>query len=131
MEYRPYRREDLPAILDLCLLQGWREMPDDPALAHRVLTNPGVTTCVAVEWEQVVGYAYLLSDGGIQAYLVNVLVAPECRRQGIGRRLIHEAFSRCGARRLDLLSLSDAFYGRLRHSRLPGFRLYPPFVDVG
>jgi hypothetical protein len=47
----------------------------------------------------------------------------------MGTRLIQEAFGACGAQRIDLLSVADGFYEKLVHTRLSGFRLYPPFVD--
>jgi ribosomal protein S18 acetylase RimI-like enzyme len=129
VEYRPYVRSDLPGILALCTAEGWPSFPADPERADRALTNPGVTTFVAVLDDEVAGFIHLLSDGEIQAYVTTMAVAAAHRRRGIGTRLIEEAFARCGARRLDLLSVADEFYEQLRHSRHSGFRLYPPFVD--
>ena len=52
-------------------------------------------------------------------------VAAASRGQGIGTRLIIEAFAASGAERIDLLSIADGFYETLPHRRLSGFRLYP------
>ena len=128
MDVRPYQRRDLDGVLSLCRAEGWPSLPADPERAHRILTNPGVSTSVAVEGAAVVGFAYVLSDGEVQAYLASMAVAADHRRGGIGTRLIQEAFGRSGAERLDVLSDADAFYERLLHQRWSGFRLYPPFA---
>jgi ribosomal protein S18 acetylase RimI-like enzyme len=129
MEYRRYERGDLPGILALCEAEGWPSLPDDPERAHRILTNPGVTACVAIDAGGVDGFIYLLSDGEIQAYIALMAVAPGSRRRGIGTGLIREAFASCGAERVDLLSAADSFYENLLHQKWSGFRLHPPFVD--
>ena len=46
------------------------------------------------------------SAGRIQAHLSLIAVARHHRRQGIGRRLIEEAFVHCGGKLVDLLSES-------------------------
>ncbi len=129
MECRPYVRDDLASILGLCEAEEWPSLPNDPERAHRVLTNPGVTTYVAVDPRggDVVGFIYVLSDGEIQAYIALMAVAPAARRRGIGRALIEAAFDACGAERLDLLSAADEFYEHLPNQRWSGFRLHPPF----
>ena len=125
VDYRPYEYRDLPGIIALCDAENWPSFPADPERAHRVLTNPGVTAYVALDATRVAGFIYMLSDGEIQAYIAVMAVAANRRRGGIGTRLIQEAFSACGAERIDLLSDADAFYQTLRHRRMSGFRLYP------
>ncbi len=82
---------------------------------------------VALEGERVVGFAYLQSDGAIQAHLSLIGVLRSHRRRGIARRLVEEAFRRCGAERIDLVSTegADDFYRSFMHLELPGFRIYP------
>jgi len=129
MDLRPYDHRDLPGIIAICEAEGWPSLPADPERAHRILTNPGVTSYVAVDDDEVVGFAYLLSDGEVQAYLASMAVVASRRGQGIGTGLVREAFAACGAERIDLLSSADGFYDRLVHTRLPGYRLYPPFPE--
>lgn len=129
MEYRRYERRDLRGVIGLCEAEGWPSIPADPDRANRILTNPGVTSYVAVDDGVVVGFIYLLSDGEVQAYIATMAVSATNRRQGIGTRLIQQAFAACGAERVDLLSDADAFYERLVHERWAGFRLYPPFAQ--
>jgi ribosomal protein S18 acetylase RimI-like enzyme len=128
VDVRPFEERDLDGVLALCRAEGWPSLPADPARAARILTNPGVTTSVAVEGPTVVGFAYVLSDGAVAAYLASMAVAADHRRRGVGTRLIQDAFARCGAERLDTLSDADEFYEQLLHHRWSGFRLYPPFA---
>lgn len=93
----------------------------------RILTAPGVTTVVAVDDGAVIGFAELFSDGHLQAYLANLVVAADERGSGIGRRLVGEALRLAGGERIDVLSTEEAigFYRSLPHTDKPGFRIYP------
>ncbi len=119
--------EHLPWVLRLCEAAGWPSFPADPARALRALTAPGVVTVVAVEDGEVVGFAQMLIDGEIQAYLCDVAVATSMRGRGLGKKLVEAAFARSGAQRIDLLALeeSEGFYRRFDHRTTPGYRIYP------
>jgi ribosomal protein S18 acetylase RimI-like enzyme len=127
VEIYPFRAEHLDGVLTLCVAEGWPSLPEDPVRALRLLTAPGVTTVVAVVEGEVVGFAELLSDGEIQAYLASVAVAAHFRGRGIGRALVEESLRRAGGTRIDLLSevASVGLYETFPHFRKPGFRLYP------
>jgi ribosomal protein S18 acetylase RimI-like enzyme len=126
-ELVPFVAEHLPGIIAICEAEGWPSLPADAERAHRVLTNPGVTTVVAVDADEVVGFIYMLSDGELQAFIPSMAVRASHRRQGIGRQLIEEAFRRAGGQWVDLLSDADDFYAALPHKRWSGFRIYPGF----
>lgn len=117
----------LQGVLNLCTAEDWPSFPTDPSRAVRVLTAPGVTTVVATEGPVVIGFAELLSDGELQAYLANVAVTVNRRGEGTGRRLITDGLRHAGGERIDLLSeeASSEFYRRFPHFEKPGFRLYP------
>ena len=125
--YVPFDASQLEAVVRLCAAQGWPSFPDDPARAARALAAPGVTTVVACEDGAVLGFATLLSDGEIQAYLSLLVVAPHRRCEGIGGTLFREALRRAGGVRVDLLAeeAAEGFYAAMPHRRLPGFRVYP------
>ncbi|HEY9234764.1 MAG TPA: GNAT family N-acetyltransferase [Phenylobacterium sp.] len=128
MDYRHYAEADLPGVLELCAMEGWPSLPEDPGRAHRALTAPGVTTVVATEDGAPVGFAQLLSDGQIQAYLALISVHPEHRRKGVARKLIVTALRLAGGLRVDLLTdTADGFYRSLPHLRMSGYRLYPEY----
>lgn len=120
IEYVPFEWEKhLRGILELCAAEGWRGL-SDPARARKALGSPGVSTMV-------VGFAQMQSDGVLQAHLSLIAVDRDCRMQGIGRRLVEEAFARCGAERVDLISTegSEDFYKSFPHHTFPGYRIYP------
>ena len=120
-------REHVAGIMRLCELEGWPSFLEDGEKTWRVLTAPGVITVVAVYGGAVVGFAELQTDGAIQAHLSNILVDHDQRRNGIGRRLVEDCFTRSGAKRIDLVSTegADAFYESFEHRGLAGYRIYP------
>jgi GNAT superfamily N-acetyltransferase len=119
-----FQHSHLPGVIKLCEAQAWPSFPEDPERALRALTAPGVTTVVALEGDAGVGFAQLLSDGEIQAYLA----ATHRRGEGIGTALIEQAIAIGGGGRIDLLTDDEAtgFYDRLAHRTKNGYRLYPP-----
>ncbi len=124
---------DLDAVIALCAAEDWPSFPEDPARAMRALTAAGVTTVVAEAGEpgRLAGFAQLLSDGEIQAHLSLIAVDPAFRRQGVARRLLDLGLELAGGFRIDLVTDSaPEFYQALRHRRLDGFRIYPPFQDA-
>lgn len=131
VEIRRFTHEHLDAVLSLCEAEGWPSFPEDPERTMRALTAPGVTTVVAIEDDHVVGFAQMLSDGEIQAFLANLAVAQNDRTKGIGRALVIEALRLAGGHRVDLLSEegATAFYSSFPHFQKPGYRLYPFHED--
>jgi ribosomal protein S18 acetylase RimI-like enzyme len=129
-ELVPFVKAHLDGVIELCTAEGWPSFAADHARALRVLTAPGVTTVVAVDGERVVGFAQMLSDGELQAYLANVAVHRDRRGLGIGRALVSTALQLAGGERVDLLSEEEAvpFYTAFPHFRKNGFRLYPLHV---
>jgi ribosomal protein S18 acetylase RimI-like enzyme len=127
LELAAFTEDHLPGVLRLCEAEGWHSFPQDPPLARRALAAPGVVSLVALEGGELVGFARLLGDGTLDAYLCELVVAETARRRGVGRELVTEAFPRSGARRLDLLAAdgSEEFYRSFRHRPFPGYRLYP------
>lgn len=122
-----FEKRHLGGVMALCVEEGWPSFSEDRELTRRALTAPGVTTVIALQDDEVAGFAYVQSDGQVQAHLSLIVVARKHRRKGIGRRLVEEAFARCGARRIDLVSSegADSFYESFAHRRFPGYRIYP------
>lgn len=131
ISYASVSRSHLDGIIEICRIEGWASFYTDPERTWRVLIAPGVTTVVALDRDLVVGFAYVQSDGEIQAHLSNIAVLRSHRRRGIARRMIEEAFARCGAKRIDLVSSegSDQSYRSFQHREFPGFRIYPAAKD--
>ena len=101
----------------MCEAEDWPSPPSDPGRAHRILTNPGVTTYVASDDRGLSGFIYLLSDGEVQAYLALIADAQKERRRGSGTGLIEAGFAACGAERVDLPSSADSSYENLPHQK--------------
>lgn len=126
MTVAQYEQAHLPGVLALCEAEEWPSLPADPERAHAVLTAPGVTTVIALDDDLVVGFAYLQSDGHIQAHVSQMAVHHAYRRKGIGRALLEYAAPLTGAQRIDLVTDSaEDFYSSFDHKKLSGFRIYP------
>ncbi|QNE21882.1 GNAT family N-acetyltransferase [Kribbella qitaiheensis] len=125
--FAQYERGHLPGIVVLCEAEGWPSFPADHERAHAVLTAPGVTSVVALdETGDVIAFAYLQSDGHIQAHLSELAVHADRRRKGIARALLEYAMPLTGAQRIDLVTdTAEAFYASLPHHTFTGYRIYP------
>ena len=128
MEFRTFERDHLDGVIRLCRTEGWESYFADPERTFQALSAPGVITIVAVENNGVLGFAQVLTDGAIRAYLANMVVTPHRRGSGIGRGLVEGAFARLNAVYVDLLSTgaADGFYERFEHRCFHGYRIYPP-----
>ena len=127
-ECKQYSPDHLDGVLRLSAAEGWHTYSDDPLRAHAAFIAPGVTTGVALGTSQgqPVGVVSVLSDGVIQAYLVQLVVDVTWRRAGVASALLQYAFSLSGAARLDLLTdTAEVFYAARPHRRMLGFRIYP------
>lgn len=78
---------DLKNAYALLAANGWShriESQDDLAR----LTEASQTVMVAVAGEQIIGFARAITDGLSNGYLSMVVVSPDHRGQGTGRRLV-------------------------------------------
>ena len=76
-----------------------------------------------------VGFARALSDGCSDAYIQDVVVSPEFRRQGIGGKLIRFLEAELRRRGVDWIALvgepgTENFYSRLGLKEQPGYTLW-------
>jgi predicted N-acetyltransferase YhbS len=99
----------------------------EPELVERSLKNSSVTLS-AMSGQRTVGMVRLVGDGALVFVIVDLLVVPQWRRQGIGGRLVEEAIARAKtfvpAGRSVVVSLFSAegresFYTRLGFTELP------------
>lgn len=104
MRTRPECAADLPALRALYREQRWAEFAmlpwDDAARAafidqqfeaqqrHYTLSQEQVLFLVLIEGERVVGRLYLGGDAADAVRLMDILLLPECRGQGLGTALI-------------------------------------------
>ncbi len=118
----------LRGVVGICRSLEWDNFGYDQDLTLRSLTAPGVTAIMAVARDagEVVGFAQVFSDGVFQAHVGLLAVDEKWRRRGVGRGLVQEAFTRVGARRMDLTSSDEGlnFYRSFEHREQVGFRIY-------
>lgn len=127
MHIRPFEPGDVEAVMALQAAEGWPSLSTDRDHTLGALAAPGVVALVATGAAgRVTGFAMALTDRRTTTYLANLVVAEDVRGMGAGRALIDAVFEATGAERMDLLSeeVSEGFYARLPHRRMPGFRLY-------
>ncbi len=124
MEIRKMHPIDVPAIAELekiCFCDPWSEK----SIASE-LDNPLSCWLVAAEGNALAGYvgSQTVLDG---ADMMNLAVAPEFRRQGIGEALIHELVACLRQKGAVSLALE------VRASNAPAIALYEKmgFVPVG
>jgi predicted N-acetyltransferase YhbS len=122
LEIAVFEREHLSDVLELFAAERW-SYAEDEQRTWRALTAPGSVSLVALSsGRTVVGFAQVLSDGEIQAFLATLVVAQAHRRQGVARRLVEEMLERAHCQRLDVISCADPLYERLGFTRVSGFR---------
>ena len=128
-----------PGDLDLLLSvpEGLFDKPVDPDQAHAFLADPGHLIVVAVDGEQVVGFAsgtVLLHPDKQPAFFVNeVGVRKDWQRRGIGRAVCENLFDAARAR-----GCSDGIWLGTEPDNVPALALYralagdeEPFVGFG
>jgi len=126
--------DDLTAIRQLYLSNGWIESEDGEtdALIVRIISH---TFCFVVARDngKIIGMGRSLSDGVSDAYIQDVTVFPEYRKQGIGGDIIHllvEYMHSQGISWIGLISEPgyDSFYQGQGFKVMPG---YTPFLYAG
>ena len=102
---------------------GWSVPP--LAACEEALRN-SVFGAVAVRGGRAVGMVHVVGDGALWNYIQDLIVQPECQRQGVGRRLMEAAMAELARRsapksNVALISAPKAvqFYERFGFERCP------------
>lgn len=89
MAVRAFAPSDLEEVHRLLASSGWsHRIPDAQYLARLIAASQRVV--VAETDGRVVGFARAITDGISNGYLSMVVVAPDVRRQGLGRALAEQ-----------------------------------------
>lgn len=83
---------DATAVIELYDAVGWTAYTDHPKELLRGLRG-SLRVVLAHEAGRLVGLARVIGDGATICYLQDVLVHPDAHRQGLGRKLVDEAFA--------------------------------------
>lgn len=89
MEFRPLSLDDFEPVRKFLSEMGWHDRVADPVKFRKMMENTS-RTVVAVDGSRVVGFARALCDEFSNGYISMVGVAPDKRRQGIGRELVRQ-----------------------------------------
>ena len=87
MQLRSTTASDVDAIHRLLLTNGWAHRVGDVEELGRLI-SASQRAVVAVEDDEVVGFARAITDGISNGYLSMVVVAEQHRRKGIGQALV-------------------------------------------
>lgn len=89
-EYAEYREEE---IMNLYAAVGWTNYTDRPEMLRKAYAH-SLLTLAAYEGERLLGLLRAVGDGFSAVLIQDLLVLPECQRQGIGSALLREALGR-------------------------------------
>jgi ribosomal protein S18 acetylase RimI-like enzyme len=110
VEIRPCRLEECPAVLRLWeRADAVPSATDDVEVLERIVAGRPDCLLLAVQGKQIVGTVIAGWDGW-RGHIYRLVVVPELRRQGLGRRLVSEAeerLRRLGVRRIALTVVGD------------------------
>jgi ribosomal protein S18 acetylase RimI-like enzyme len=102
IDIRPAGREDISSVLSLWSAAAAPTSTDDADAVGALLDRDPGALLVAVSGVRIVGTVIAAWDGW-RGSVYRLAVVPECRRDGLGRRLLDEAerrLRRVGARRM-------------------------------
>lgn len=87
IETRSMTAQEMEPVRQLLASNGWAHRIADSA-SFELLINNSDCCIVALKNNAVVGFARGITDHLSNGYISMVVVASECRRQGIGRKLV-------------------------------------------
>jgi ribosomal protein S18 acetylase RimI-like enzyme len=87
LEIRAISEQEIEAVRQLLASNGWAHRVTDSA-SFELLINNSDCCIVALKNDAVVGFARGITDHLSNGYISMVVVASECRRQSIGRKLV-------------------------------------------
>ena len=87
--YRLEKELPLEEVAELYRAAGWMTVDEKPADLEPMLRNSfAVQAAFEAESGRLVGMMRSLSDGCSDAYLLDLVVCPDARRQGVGREIV-------------------------------------------
>lgn len=91
MQVRSVETSEIQAVHELLAANGWSHRVGSLSQFTALLASSQRAIVALAPNGQVVGFARAITDGLSNGYLSMVIVAPEFRRQGIGRALVAQA----------------------------------------
>lgn len=105
----------------------WQESPEARAVIPAMIKGSFCFMVARSLDGHIVGMARVISDGFSDAYIQDVVVLKEYRREGIGRELIKRLTQFCAARKISWIGLiaepgTQEFYQELGYGPLVGYQ---------
>ncbi|HET6892903.1 MAG TPA: GNAT family N-acetyltransferase [Pyrinomonadaceae bacterium] len=92
IEFREVEPGDYNGLRQFLSEQGWADRVRDVDRFRTMLERSHLTV-LALDGDEIVGFARALCDGASNGYISMVAVSPDRRRQGIGRELVTRLMS--------------------------------------
>lgn len=93
MTIREYKEFDLRELMELYNSAGWVNYTRHPRMLETAYKN-SLLALAAYEDDRLVGMIRVVGDGASVVFVQDLLVLPEYRRRGIGRRLLEKVIDR-------------------------------------
>jgi ribosomal protein S18 acetylase RimI-like enzyme len=87
IEIRPIKTQEIETVRQLLASNGWAHRVADPA-SFALLIHNSNHCIVALKNGTIVGFLRGITDHLSNGYISMVVVPPDCRHQGIGRKLV-------------------------------------------
>ena len=88
VEYRSISPRDYEAVRQFLSEMGWSERVRDPAKFQQMMEATS-RTVVALEGRRIIGFVRAICDEISNGYISLMAVAPDKRRHGVGREMVH------------------------------------------
>jgi len=123
-------KEQVRMIIELYRIQGWLETVDDKStqLISRLIAGSHCFVVALIE-DNIVGMGRAISDGVSDAYIQDLTVLEEYRKQGIARRILQTILERLHSDGLQWIGLiaEPGSIGLYHHA---GFQQMPDWIPM-
>ncbi|MBQ4480941.1 MAG: GNAT family N-acetyltransferase [Victivallales bacterium] len=125
--YRLEKKLPLEEVMELYRIAGWLDETAQPALLEKMLEGSfAVQAAFDADSGRLIGMMRALSDGVSDAYLLDLVVSPEARRQGIGREIVERLAKHLASLGVDWIVCigapgTKAFYDTTNGKAMEGF----------
>ena len=131
IEYRLLKKfsgDAIKRIAGFYIDAGWISAGDDISFLEPALQG-SFLVAGAFDGNQIIGVARVLSDGCSDAYIQDVVVSPDNRGEGVGRKLVETLVAGLQEKGVDWIALvgapgTEEFYQKLGWEKKSGFTMW-------
>lgn len=120
---RPYKTEDLSAIMELLKEESWTTLAADPDGFDQAMKGSDPALVALCDGE-ICGYIRCITDQVITLHVAELLVDRKLRGQGVGGKLLQAVHDLFPTTRMEMLatSTSRSYYEQKKFRSFYGFR---------